>query len=217
MPDKKIKIFVVDDHPIVAEGLGRMISANKKYEICGSALTFDEAISSIKKAKPDILIIDISLQDGCNGIDLLRKVRVTNKKVKALFLSMHDEKIYAERTLKAGASGYVKKSEFTNKILDAIDAVCQGKIYLSDEIQQSIIQDMVEVKKDKRKIGIEKLTNREFEVFEMIGRGYNTKQIAEKLGLSEKTVLSHKLRIRNKLDLRNSNELVNFAVKCFTG
>lgn len=211
----KIKLFVVDDHPIVAEGLGRMISKSKKYEICGSSLTFEEALQSIKDSSPDILIIDISLQEDYNGIELLRKIKKQNKKVKALFLSMHDEKIYAERTLKAGAAGYVNKSEFTEKIMDAIDAVAEGKIYLSETIKESIIQDMVSTKADYRKTGLDRLTNREFEIFEFIGRGLNTKQIAEKLNLSEKTVLSHKLRIRNKFSLKNSNELVNYAIKCF--
>ncbi|MBN1501505.1 MAG: response regulator transcription factor [Spirochaetes bacterium] len=212
----KKTIFVVDDHPIVSQGLGLMLEDHAKFKISGSAVSASEALEKIKIKQPDIMVVDISLQDGINGIELIKKISEQYPAILTLVLSMHDENVYAERALKAGAKGYIKKSEFTDKIIDALELITNKGIFLSKEMTNTIMHQITASQMNTDKIGIDNLTDREFEIFEMIGQGQNTKTIAERLVLSEKTVLSHKLRIKNKLKLKNANDLVNLAVKWFS-
>jgi len=209
---KKKTVFVVDDHPIVRQGLTLLINQEADLVVCGVAEEMHSALSAIQATKPDILIVDISL-NGPDGLELLKNIRLTSSRLPVLILSMHDESIYAERALRAGANGYIMKQEATEKVLVALRRILSGEIYVSDRIANSMLQHYVRGSHPSQHSSIADLTDRELEVFRLIGEGQGTRQIAEALHLSVKTVESYQAHIKEKLSLRSARELVQHAVE----
>jgi DNA-binding NarL/FixJ family response regulator len=209
---RKKTVFVVDDHPIVRQGLALLINRESDLTVCGEAEEMHAALSAIPLAKPDILIVDISL-NGPDGLELLKNIRITSPRLPVLILSMHDESIYAERALRAGANGYIMKQEATEKVLVALRRILSGEIYVSSRIANSMLQHYVHGASPSPQSSISELTDRELEVFRLIGEGHGTRQIAEVLHLSVKTVESYQAHIKEKLSLRSARELVQHAVE----
>jgi DNA-binding NarL/FixJ family response regulator len=205
-------VFVVDDHPIVRQGLKLLIDREPDLAVCGDAEEMHAALAAIRACKPDILIVDISL-NGPDGLELLKNIRITSPHLPVLILSMHDESIYAERVLRAGANGYIMKQEATDKVLVAVRRILSGEIYVSDRIANSMLRHYVRGGHASEHSSIADLTDRELEVFRLIGEGQGTRQIAEALHLSVKTVESYQAHIKDKLSLRNARELVQYAVE----
>jgi DNA-binding NarL/FixJ family response regulator len=208
----KKTVFVVDDHPIVRQGLTLLINQEADLAVCGEAEEMHSALSAIPAAKPDILIVDISL-NGPDGLELLKHIRLTSPRLPVLILSMHDESIYAERALRAGANGYIMKQEATEKVLVALRRILSGEIYVSDRVANNMLQHYVRGADPAHHSEISELTDRELEVFRLIGEGHGTRQIAEALHLSVKTVESYQAHIKDKLSLRSARELVQHAVE----
>jgi DNA-binding NarL/FixJ family response regulator len=209
---KKKTVFVVDDHPIVRQGLALLINQETDLTVCGEAEEMYSALSAIQAVRPDILIVDISL-NGPDGLELLKNIRLGAPRLPVLILSMHDESIYAERALRAGANGYIMKQEATEKVLVALRRILSGEIYVSDRIANSMLRHYVRGVNPSEHSSISDLTDRELEVFRLIGEGHGTRQIAETLHLSVKTVESYQAHIKEKLSLRSARELVQHAVQ----
>ncbi len=208
---KKRKVLIVDDHPVVRRGLADVIACQPDLEICGEAADVKDALQQVKAKCPDVAVIDLALRGG-HGIDLIQQIKARQDRVKMLVSSMHDETLFAERSLRAGAMGYVSKQEPTDRLLEAIRQVLRGEIYLSPRMTGRILHHV----RDGGAAGedpIATLSNRELEVFEMIGQGMTTQQIARSLGLSPKTIEAHREKIKEKLNLRNSAELNRSAVQ----
>jgi DNA-binding NarL/FixJ family response regulator len=203
---------VVDDHPIVRQGLSQLINREPDLVVCGEAEDARTALQAIELSKPDILIVDVSL-NGPDGIDLLKTIRAQDSKLPVLILSMHDESLYAERALRAGANGYIMKQEATELVLTAIRQILDGSVYVSDRMAQKMVQQFVKGSGVPKRSIMDELTDRELEVFRLIGQGHGTRQIAEELHLSVKTVESYYAHIKEKLTLRNARELVQRAVQ----
>ena len=210
-PARKHKVFVVDDHPIVRQGLALMINAENDLVVCGEAEEAQTALQTIVEAKPDILIIDISL-NGPDGLELVKHVRALFPELPILILSMHDETTYAERALRARANGYIMKQEATEKVLVAVRRILSGGIYLSDCMSNKVLQQYVGTPAAVGHSRIADLSDRELEVFRLIGDGRGTRQIAEELHLSVKTVETYQAHIKEKLLLRTGRELVQQAI-----
>jgi DNA-binding NarL/FixJ family response regulator len=209
---RKKTVFVVDDHPIVRQGLALLINQETDLTVCGEAEEMHAALSAIQAVRPDILIVDISL-NGPDGLELLKNIRLGAPRLPVLILSMHDESIYAERALRAGANGYIMKQEATEKVLVALRRILSGEIYVSDRIANSMLRHYVRGVNPSEHSSISDLTDRELEVFRLIGEGHGTRQIAEALHLSVKTVESYQAHIKEKLSLRSARELVQHAVQ----
>src|ERR1700688_195183 len=210
-PVKK-KVLVVDDHPIVRQGLTLLINREPDLVVCGEAEEAMSAMQLLASAKPDVLIVDISLS-GPDGIDLLKTIRTTHPTLPVLILSMHDESVYAERALRAGANGYIMKQEATEKVLVAVRRILGGEIYVSDRIANKMLKHYITGSGTLRNSSIADLSDRELEVFRLIGEGHGTRQIAEELHLSIKTVESYQAHIKEKLSLRTSRELMQHAIQ----
>src|SRR5580658_6278290 len=208
----KTRVFVVDDHPIVRQGLSQLINRQPDMMVCGEAEDARTALEAIAPLKPDILIVDVSLE-GPDGIELLKTIRSRDSKLPVLMLSMHDESLYAERALRAGANGYIMKQEATERVLIAIRQILSGEVYVSDRMAQKMVHQFIGRSGFGKRSGIEELTDRELEVFRLIGQGHGTRQIAEELHLSVKTVESYYAHIKEKLFLKNARELVQHAVQ----
>ena len=204
------KIFLVEDHPIFRKGLAQLINNEEDMTVCGEAEDTISAMKAIKKSKPDLIIVDISLKDR-SGIDLIKDTRDEFTNMPIIVLSMHDEKIYAERTLRAGAKGYIMKQEAPETIIKAIHHVLNGNIFVSDEIATRIFSMMADGKSNLENSPIDRLSDRELEVFELIGQGFGTRQIARKLYISIKTVENHRIHIKEKLSLKTAIELIQKA------
>lgn len=211
MPQKN-KIFLVDDHPLVREWLANLINQQPDMEICGEAGEKAGALQLIGQVRPEIAVVDISLEGG-SGLELIKEVRALHPNVIVVVLSMHDETLYAERVLRAGARAYVMKREATKKVLQAIRCVLSGKMYVSEKIAAVMAEKFVEGKPGVAVSPLEQLSDRELEVFQLLGRGYGTRQIAEELHVSFKTVQSFSARIKEKLKLANATELLREAVR----
>jgi DNA-binding NarL/FixJ family response regulator len=209
---RKKMVFVVDDHPIVRQGLSLLINQETDLTVCGVAEEMHSAMAAIHILRPDIIILDISL-NGPDGLELLKNIRLTLPRLPVLILSMHDESIYAERALRAGANGYIMKQEATEKVLVALRRILSGEIYVSDRIANSMLRHYVRGANPSEQSSISNLTDRELEVFRLIGDGHGTRQIAEALHLSVKTVESYQAHIKEKLCLRSARELVQHAVE----
>jgi DNA-binding NarL/FixJ family response regulator len=209
---RKKTVFVVDDHPIVRQGLTLLINQEADLTVCGEAEEMHSALSAIQATRPDILIVDISL-NGPDGLELLKNIRLTSPRLPVLILSMHDESIYAERALRAGANGYIMKQEATERVLVALRRILSGEIYVSERIANSMLRHYVRGAGPSEHSSISDLTDRELEVFRLIGEGHGTRQIAEALHLSVKTVESYQAHIKEKLSLRSARELVQRAVQ----
>ncbi len=214
--DKTIKneysVMLVDDHPIVRQGMAVLINQEPDLTVANEASNATEALQKLDQFVPDAIIIDVSLQ-GTSGIDLTKTLKDRLPQIPILILSMHDETLYAERALRAGARGYVMKQEAAETVISAIRTVISGNIYLSSALSAKVLRDIVDGVKpsDTDLYGIDRLSDRELEVFELIGRGYATRRIAESLNLSVKTIETHRAHIKQKLKLKNATELVHRA------
>jgi DNA-binding NarL/FixJ family response regulator len=206
------RILIVDDHPIVREGLTAVLSNKPGLQVCGEAATIVEALSLIDTMHPDLAIIDLSLSDG-SGLDLIKRIKARNVPTKMLVLTMSDETLYTERALRAGAMGFLHKQEAREKLLEAIHQVLAGRIFVSPAINNRLLQQVMVGKQPLAQSPVTALSDRELEVFELIGQGLGSSEIAQRLHLGIKTIETHRQRIRGKLDLKNSVELIRYATQ----
>jgi DNA-binding NarL/FixJ family response regulator len=206
------KIFIVDDHPLVRESLTHLIQQSPGLQVCGEAADAETAIDKIARMSPDLAIVDISLGTG-SGIDLIRSINEQFPEVRTIVLSMHDERVYAERAMRAGARGYIMKRESTGKIIDAIRQVLLGNLYLSKDLTELFAQKFVSRPANVAGGGVDQLSDRELEVFQLMGQGYETRQIAETLNVNIKTVQTYCSRIKDKLKLSSGSELLREAIR----
>ncbi len=210
--EDKSKILVVDDHPMVREGIARLVDNEQDLMICGQADDAPEALKAISETKPDIVVVDVSLKSS-SGIDLMKSIKAQYPKLPVLVLSMHNEALYAERALRAGAMGYIMKQEASENLLIAIRRVLGGQIYISDKVSKRLIRQLARGRADIGTSSVDNLSDRELEVFHMIGLGCGTSQIAEKLYLSIKTIETYRTHIKKKLNLTDSRELLQYAIQ----
>jgi DNA-binding NarL/FixJ family response regulator len=210
--EQRTRILIVDDHPIVCEGLTQLISHEADLEVVGDARDAGEALKKIEDLQPDFVIVDISLT-GKSGIDLMAEIRARHDHILMLALSMHGEALYVERALKAGARGYVTKGDATTVIVKAIRRILGGGIYVNEQISGALIESLYANQRGPRKTAVERLSPREFEVFRLIGEGMKNHEIAEILGVSVKTVDAHREHIRDKLQVKDAHELFSYALE----
>jgi DNA-binding NarL/FixJ family response regulator len=209
---EKFRILIVDDHPIVRQGLVQMIGHEPDMIVCGEAESAHEALKVIAASTPDVAVVDLSLK-GISGLELLKDIKVRYPKLPVLVLSMFDESIYAERALRAGARGYMMKEEASEKVLTAVRSILAGQIYLSDTMASRLLNMAVLGRGDGGASPSERLSDRELEVFRLIGQGYGNTDIARQLHLSPKTVETYRAHIKDKLNLTSSTELLQHAIK----
>ena len=209
---QKKTVFVVDDHPLLRQGLAMLINRESDLMVCGEAEEAPTAMKALATARPDILIADISL-NGPDGLDLLKNLRILYPDLPVLILSMHDESIYAERALRARANGYIMKQEATEKVLVAVRRILDGEIYLSYRMANKLLQQYMSGQTAETDSRLTALSDRELEVFRLIGDGLGTRRIAEVLHLSIKTVESYQAHLKEKLSLRTGRELMQHAIQ----
>jgi DNA-binding NarL/FixJ family response regulator len=211
---RKCKVLIVDDHSIVQSGLGRLIDREPDLAVCGEAGEIHAALRSIDALKPDILIVDISL-NGPDGLDLIKSIRTKEPHLPVLVLSVHDESIYAEGAMRAGANGYIMKQEATERVLIALRRILNGEIYVSDRVANRMLAQFVGARGAvvANRSPVDGLSDRELEVLRFMGERRSTRQIAEDLHLSIKTVETYQGHLKEKLGLRNSRELVQYAIQ----
>ncbi len=214
--DEKRKILLVDDHPIVRQGLKRLISTERDLEVCGEADSARDARVAIREHKPDVVVVDLALREG-DGIELVKDVRAHHPQLPMLVLSMHDESIYAERLLNAGANGYIMKQAAGDLFLTALRRVLDGGIYVSEAIGSKMIRKFAAGGGYMAADPIDQLSNRELQILQMIGQGRSTREAAEALNLSIKTIESHRQRIKRKLQLGTASQLVQYAANWVAG
>ena len=205
-------VLVVDDHPVMRHGLSQIIAREEDLQICGEAASAAEAIELVGTAHPDLVIVDITLEDG-DGIELIKDIRTRYENVKMLVSSMHDESLYAERALRAGAMGYISKEASREQMLEAVRQILRGRISVSPSISNRLLKRAAGNSVPNDRSPIESLSDRELTVFEFIGQGMSTRQIAEKLFLSVKTIETYREHIKAKLNIKTSTELVRHAVQ----
>jgi DNA-binding NarL/FixJ family response regulator len=206
----KHRVLIVDDHPLVRRGLAELIAEEKDLEVCGEASDADEAMRMVEQWRPHVVVLDLTLKNS-SGIKLIERIKARDEGIRMLVSSMHDESLFAERVLRAGGMGYINKQEPMEKVILAIRQVLQGAVYLSPRMSNRLLQAVLGGSSDRNPI--ETLSNRELEVFQLIGQGLTTKQIAERLDLSPKTIETHREKIKSKLNLANSIELSRHAVQ----
>ena len=211
-PQARYRVLVVDDHPIVRQGLALMIDQEPDLQVCGEAEEAHSALEAIAATQPDVVLLDISLP-GPDGIELLKTIRSTDPALPVLVLSMHDESVYAERAIRAGANGYIMKQEATENVLVALRRILRRHMYVSDRVASTMLRQIASGTGKKTRGAIERLSDRELEVFRLIGEGHGTRQIAEELHLSVKTVESYQAHIKEKLALQRSRDLVQRAIE----
>src|SRR5437773_2628878 len=210
-PDAK-RIVIVDDHPLFRKGLEELIQSDDSFAVCGQAGNAAEAMDMIRKLSPELAIVDLSLP-GTNGIELIKNIRAEFPKLPILVLSMHDESLFAVRALRAGADGYVMKHEAMANVIQAIGEVFNGRPYLSPAMAAQVITKFAHRDAEGETDAVERLSDRELEILELIGKGKDMRQIAKLLHLSPKTVETHRAHIKEKLQLKNAREVARFAVQ----
>ncbi len=210
--ESRARILIVDDHPVVRSGLRMLIDDEPDLFVCGEAGDADEAIRALDAKHPDLVIVDLSLK-GSSGLELIKRIKSRNSDSKMLVSSMFDESLYAERVLNAGALGYVSKQEAMEKVIEAIRCVLSGRVYLSAAMSDRMLHRIVRDHQAPQRSSVESLSDRELQVFEMIGRGRTTAEIAAQLHLSVKTVETHREKIKAKLALKTAAELYQHAVR----
>jgi len=208
----KNKVLIVDNHPIVREGLTALIDHQGDLKVCGQADDAYDALKSIDKLKPSVVIVDILLKSS-NGIELTKSIKTQYPALPVIVFSFHDESLYAERALRAGASAYLTKEAESEKILKAIRTVLNGELYVSDELSKKLLHKIIGDKTGKTITPIDNFSDREFEVFRLIGQGYRAAEAAKQLHLSSKTIETYRERIKRKLGLGDSSELLRYAIK----
>ena len=213
----KTRILIVDDHPMMRQGLAQLVNNEPDLAVCCEVENAHQALAAIDKARPDLVLADITLPDK-SGIELIKDIQAIHPGLAVLVISMHDESLYAERVLRAGGRGYIMKQEGGKKLMEAIRQVLSGQIYVSEKMSARILESFSGGRSPGAdKSPVENLTDREFEVFQLIGQGKGTRQIAEKLHLSVKTVEVHRVHIKTKLKLESATELIRFAVRWVEG
>ncbi len=209
---KKAKILIIDDHPIMRRGLAGLINLEKDLFVCAEADSAKAALEMMKLQSPDIALVDLSLKDE-SGLELIKDIKTRFPDVLMLVLSMHDEVFYAERVLRAGAQGYIMKQQATTQVLVAIRRILSGEVYLSDAMSSKILRNFSGKKAKQTGPNVDQLSDRELEVFRLIGTGIGTRQIADRLSRSVKTVETYREHIKLKLNLKDSSELVQHAIQ----
>ena len=212
MNKKKERVVIVDDHPMFRERLSELINHELDMEVCGEADDAVEAIRLIRETSPDLAIVDITLK-GSSGLELVKSIKALSIVVPVLVLSMHDESLYAERALRAGATGYITKHQATEEVLLAIRRVLSGEIYLSEKMTTVFLKSLSTVGPKSVARSLDRLTDRELQVLEFVGRGYTTRAIADALKLGVATVDTYRARIKEKMNFRNAVELQHFAIR----
>jgi DNA-binding NarL/FixJ family response regulator len=207
---KRHRVLIVDDHPIVRQGLRQLINQEPDLMVCGEATEPQQALEVAGTERPDLVIVDLTLKEG-SGLDLIKTLQVQQPELPILVVSMHDEALYAERSLRAGARGYIMKQEATETLLHALRRVLDGEIYVSGRMATRLVRSVVQGRSAEDS-PLVRLSDRELEVLQFIGRGLSTRQIADTLHLSIKTVETHRANIMRKLHLGHATELVRYAV-----
>ena len=206
------RILLVDDHPVTRQGIAVLINQESDLAVCGEASSAPGAIELVQKETPDLAIVDITLKTT-SGIELLKNMRALAPQMPVLVMSMHDESLYAERALRAGAMGYIMKHEASDKVLLAIRRVLSGELFLSDKMKEKMLHRLVHNRKEEVVFSMDTLSDREMEVFQLIGNGYSTRQIAQQLNLSVKTIDSYREHLKVKLGLKAGADLVRHAIQ----
>ena len=209
--NQKHRILIVDDHPIFRHGLMQLLSQEDDLEVCGEAQDYQGALKATAALKPDMIIVDITLKD-MSGIDLIKEVHKIDKGIPMLVISMHDESLYAERAFRAGARGYIMKQEASESVVQAIRQVLKGGLYASSKVTENILTRFIEGPKEPSASPLQALTDREIEVFQLIGEGLSISEIGHRLHLSVKTIGTYRERIKEKLNLKNATELLRHAL-----
>jgi len=207
-----INVLLVDDHPIVRQGLAQLLMQEPDLHVCGEAEDEATALRLVEKLAPQLVIVDLSLKSG-DGIDLIKAIKATNPMIPILVLSMHDAIHHVERALRAGALGYLTKQEASTKVLAAVRQVLRGEIFLSDHVSPSLLKRLLAPASDQQEPVVGRLSDREMQVFRLIGDGLGTQEIAARLGLSAKTIETYQAHIKDKLELRDSRKLIQFAIR----
>lgn len=210
--DLSKRIVVIDDHPLFRKGLEQLISSSDGFAVCGEAGNAAEGLSVLRKLEPDLAIIDISLP-GANGIELIKNIRAEFPKLPVLVLSMHDEALYALRSIRAGAQGYIMKQEALENVIRALHEIMAGRPYLSSAMSAKLITNFAKGGEEGKANPTDKLSDRELEILELIGKGHEVREIAYELHLSPKTVDTHRAHIKEKLNLANARQVARFAVQ----
>jgi DNA-binding NarL/FixJ family response regulator len=210
------RIFIVDDHPIVCAGLVAQFAGHPHLEVCGTAGDVAEAVLRIPEAQPDAIIIDVMLKSG-SGIDLVKRLKAKDDGFRILVWSMYPEHVYAERAFHAGANGYVDKAKDPEQIIEALNTVLDGKIYMSEALREKLLGNTFARQDKNVRPAFERLADRELEAFELIGQGWTTLEIAKRMHVSPKTVDTYRARIKEKLGLRNGTELIHNAIQWVLG
>lgn len=210
-PAKK-RILIVDDHPMMREGLAQLLEHEPDLTVCGQADTAAQALRSIAQQMPDLALLDISLPDK-SGLELIKDLQALHPKLPVLVVSMHDESLYAERVLRSGGRGYIMKQEGGKKLMQGIRQVLEGRVYVSEKMSAKILEIFSGRRNETAPSPLERLSDREFEVFQLVGRGKVTREIAEHLHLSVKTVEVHRANIKKKLELKSGADVVRYAIR----
>ena len=211
-PASKLKVLIVDDHPIVREGIAQIIRRAGGMEVCAEADCPEKALHAVSTSKPDVAVVDLALSAG-SGLSLIRDLKVQHPRLPVLVLSVHDETLYAERVLRAGASGYIMKQEVTEQFLEAVRKVLGGGMYLSERMSARMLQRLAG-KEPAAAASIENLSDRELEIFQLISQGLSTRELGDRLYLSVKTVETHLDHLKRKLGLESGRELFRYAIVC---
>lgn len=213
MTDLDVKrILLVDDHEIVRRGIASLLTAEPDLQIAGEADDVDSAVQAVQTVRPHLMLLDLSLKNG-DGLDVLRRLRELHNEVPTLVLSMYDEAVYAERALRAGAKGYLRKVDVAQTIIAAVRKVLSGQIYVSDAAAGRMLQKITSGKQASAAVPIDRLTDRELQVMRCIGRGMSNQEIADDLIISTKTVESHREHLKQKLGLATSGDLLRYAIE----
>jgi len=209
--DGRRKVLLVDDHPIMRKGLTELIGRESDLAVCGEAEDVHDALKAVESLAPDIVVVDLTLKNS-NGIDLIKDIRIRWPKLPVLVLSMHENAVYAEHALRAGAQGYLTKQQAPGKVVEGLRKILDGDIYISERMAAKMLSGFVSGKASAKGFTVDRLSEREFEIFQMIAKGLQTREIAERLHISIKTVEAHREHIKAKLNLDTAAELLKYAI-----
>lgn len=211
-PARKRRILLVDDHTVVRESLAQLINGQGDLEVCCQTDSANKALGIVARSAPDLVVVDLSLKDG-SGLELIKQIAALRADLPIMVLSMHDENIYAERALRAGALGYVMKSEDSQTVMRALRRVLQGQVHVSEAMSECMVHKLVGRPALENHSGVAHLSDRELEVFKLLGEGHTTRQIAQRLHMSMSTVETHRAHLKEKMHLENAAELIRAAVQ----
>jgi len=214
--DREIKVFVVDDHPIVRQGLIQVIAREAGMTVCGEAGDAPAALQGVAESAPDVAVVDLHLGKG-DGLDLIKQIHRSHPRVRVLVLTMHEEPFYVERAMRAGAQGFLTKQDAGDQVLAAIRKVASGEMYVCDRVSPKLLKRLLSGGEEGGESPVARFSDREMQVFRLIGEGLGTKEIAGRLNLSVKTIETYRANIKEKLDLRDARELVQYAIRWVIG